>query len=68
MGQQDVIDALIQLGAITKDKAVPLRTLAVYLQNRNVSDNLRRLRRWGDIKVCQKEGGHLFYWVLRGGA
>ena len=67
MSQQDILDALIQLGAICKTKAVPARTLADLTQNRNATDNIKRLLKHKDIKASFKDGRN-YYYLLRGSA
>ena len=64
MTQQEILDALVSIGAMCKAKAVPLRTLANITKNRNAADNLKRLRKSRDIAFYIGKYNAYYYYLL----
>jgi hypothetical protein len=67
MSQREVLDALAQLNAFSKKTAVPSRILQDATGgNRNVGDNLARLRKSGEIKYYSEySNSRFYYWLPR---
>jgi hypothetical protein len=66
MGQNEILNHLVSMGACSQDKAMPSRDIIKTCGRRDIMDSLARLRKHDDIKYELRDFGRFYYWVPGG--